>query len=326
MKSGDKEKAFISAMAKTERSFDFVSFPFSGYPSEEVKKYASANTAKFRKVKVSRILVKSGEGEAQEIRKKLMDKSASFEELARSHSKDAYADKGGDMGWRFAYDLEADFEKKEQVADVLALKSGEVSDVLKASFGWMVFRCDADAVDADLADSSVLDTVKSYILKYERGKVEDYFMATAGKMSRRAGEIGFPAAAREAGAAIAQTSWFPINLQNVFVMAPLKAVPESATPTSAVYSEEFFQRAFSLAKDQASAPVVLDDRIVVLKLAGERQTPEANSQLMNSFADYIANQSLQMDLQAELMDPKLLQDNFFEAFTKYVYRRPQAQQ
>jgi hypothetical protein len=189
----------------------------------------------------------------------------------------------------------------------------------------MIFRCDAEAVDPDLADASVLDTVRSYLLKYERGKVEDYFMELAGKMSRRAGEIGFDAAAREAGAPMAETSWFPINLQNVFVLAPLKAVPDSATPSSAVYSEEFFARAFSLAKGQASAPVVLDDRIVVLKLLGERQMPEANSQLMNNFADYMANQSLQIDLQAELLDPKLLQDNFFDAFTQYVYRRPQAQ-
>jgi parvulin-like peptidyl-prolyl isomerase len=326
MKSGDQERAFIASMARNERSFDFASFAFSSYPTDEVKKYASANMARFRKIKVSRILIKSGENEAAEIRKKLLDKSASFEELARTHSKDSYADKGGDMGWRYAYDLEADFDKKEQVQDVMALKAAEVSDVLKASFGWMIFRCDSEAVDPDLADTAVLDTVRSYLLKYERGKVEDYFMGIAGKMSRRAGEIGFSAAAKEAGAPVAETTWFPVNLQNTFVLAPLKAIPDSATPSSAVYNEDFFTRAFSLAKDQTSAPVVLDDRLVVLKLIGERQMPEANSQLMNSFTDYLANQSLKGDLQAELMDPKLLQDNFFDAFTRYVYRRPQAQQ
>jgi peptidyl-prolyl cis-trans isomerase D len=326
IKTGQPEKSFIAGMTKTERSFEFASFPFTSYPVDEVKKYASTNAAKFRKVKVSRILVKSGEAEAKELHKKLQDKATSFEELARAHSKDAYADKGGDMGWRYAYDLEADFEKKEQVQDVIALKAGEVSEVLKSTFGWMIFRCDTEAVDPDLADSAVVDQVKGYVLRYERGKVEDYFMAAAGKLSRRAAEAGMSAAAREAGVQTAQTTWFPINLQNLFILSPVKAVPESATPSSAVYSEEFFTRAFSLAKDQVSAPVVLDDRIVVLKLLGERPMPEATAKIMDTFVDYVANQSLQGDLQAELMDAKLLKDNFLEAFTKNIYRRPTAQQ
>ncbi len=324
--SSDQERAFIAAMAKNERSFDFASFNFASYPTDEIKKYAAANIARFRKIKVSRILIKSSESEAAAIRRKLQDRSASFEELARAYSKDSYAEKGGDMGWRYAYDLEADFDKKEQVQDVMALKAGEISDVLKASFGWMIFRCDAEAVDPDLAETTVLDTVKNYLLRYERGKVEDYFMGIAGKMSRRSGEIGFATAAREANAPVAQTTWFPINLQNTFVLAPVKAIPDSATPPSAAYSEEFFTKAFSLAKDQVSSPVVLDDRIVVLKLTGERRMPEANSQLMNNFTDYLANQSLQVDLQAQLLDPKLLQDNFFDAFTRYVYRSPRPQQ
>jgi peptidyl-prolyl cis-trans isomerase D len=326
IKTGDREKEFISTMAKKERSFDFVSFLFSAYPVEEVRKYALANPDTFRKVKVSRILVKSGENEAKEIHKKLQDKSTSFEELARAHSKDAYAEKGGDMGWRYAYDLQADFDKKEQVKDVLALKTGEVSDVLKAGFGWMIFRCDSEAVDPDLSDTAVLDVVRGYILRYERGKVEDYFMAAAGKVASRAAQAGFPAAAREAGLATAVTSWFPINLQGVFVLSPLKATPDTATPSSALYSEEFFQKAFALGTDKVSSPIVLDDRIVVLKVAGERDMPEANSQLMKTFADYVANQSLQTDLQNELMDPKLLKDNFLDAFSRNVYRRPQAQQ
>ncbi len=325
LKTADQEKAFIASIAKDERSFDFVSFPFDGFPADQVKKYAEANKAQFKKIKVSRILIKSGEGEAKEIRKKLQDKSSSFEDLAKTYSKDSYAAGGGDMGWRYAYDLQSDFDNKDQVQSVFTLKQGEVSDVLKGTYGWMIYRAESDSVDPDLADQATLDTVKGYVMRYERGKVEDYFMELAGKMARRASESGFTAAAKEAGRAVKKTASFPINLQNVFSLAPVKAVPDSDTPASAAYNQDFFIRGFSLGMDQVSPPIVLDDQIVVLKLTGQRQEPDASQKLMANFADYMASQSLQADLQAELDNPKKLKDNFLTVFNQYVYRPQRSQ-
>ena len=65
---------------------------------------------------------------------------------------------------------------------------------------------------------------------------------------------------------VGTTQAFPVNLSNVFSFAPMKAIPDSATPKNAQFSEDFFFRAFSLGKDQVSAPVVLDDQVLVLKL------------------------------------------------------------
>ncbi len=88
VKQGSKESEFIKGMAKAERSFSFVSFPFSSFPVEEVRKYGEANKSRFVKVKVSRILVKSGESQASQIRKKILDKTSTFDELAKTYSKD----------------------------------------------------------------------------------------------------------------------------------------------------------------------------------------------------------------------------------------------
>lgn len=107
-----------------------------------------------------------------------------------------------------------------------------------------------------------------------------------------------------------------MNLQNVFSFAPLRAIPENATPAAAAYSEEFFQAGFALAKDKVSAPVVLDDQVLVLSLLGERQLPDATAALLGSWVEYTANQAMQGDLQAQLMNPAKLKDNFMEAFRK----------
>src|SRR5208337_2754704 len=155
-------------MAKPERSFSFASLPFASYPVEEVRKYGEANKSRFVKIKLSRMLVKSGESQATEIRKKILDKTSTFEELAKTYSKDEFADKGGDMGWRYAYDVEADFDSKDTAQKVLTLKAGEMSDVLKGTFGWLIYRCDSEAAEADFASASVQDDVKNYITTYEK--------------------------------------------------------------------------------------------------------------------------------------------------------------
>ncbi len=218
------------------------------------------------------------------------------------------------MGWRYAYDLQADFEKKETAQELFTLRTGDVSEVLKGSFGWLVYRCDADPVDPDFTDAAVLDVVKVYLTTYEKGKIEDYFVAKGQDFARRADSAGFAAAAREAGVVPIATDFVPVNLQNVFSFAPLRAVPENATPAAAAYSEEFFQTGFALAADKVSAPVVLDDQVLVLSVLAQRELPESTASLLGSWVEYLANQTMQVDLQTQLMDPAKLKDRFMEAF------------
>jgi parvulin-like peptidyl-prolyl isomerase len=317
-RTGSRERTFVGAMAATERRFQFVAWEFSAFPDDEVRKYGEANAAKFRRAKLSRITVAS-EREAKQIKTRLADSTASFAELAKAHSTDSYAASGGDMGSQYAYALEPDFEDKTQVEDVLALAAGEVGDPLKGPYGWAVYRCDTATVAADFADTAVLGEVRTYLTRYEKGKIEDWFVERAGRFARRAAETGFAAAAREAGVAVAETGYVPINLSNTFLLSPLTATPESATPYSAAYSEDFYYRAFSLAKDQASSqPIVLDDRVLVLKVTGERSVPAETAALMDQVLSYLANQSLQADLDQELMNDRRLKSDFDTVFYRSV--------
>lgn len=318
-KTGSNEQAFITEMASDQRRFEFVSFPFSSFPDAEVKAYGEANRSRFVKIKVSVITITSSEGDAGEIRKKISANPSSFAELAKSYSKDSYASAGGDMGWRYAYELEQELEKKEQASTLLALKAGDVSAVLKGVSGWTIWRCDGEAVQPDFSDTATVSAVRSYLDRYERGKVEDWFVERAGKLARRAAEAGFATAAKEAGVAVNTTEYFPINLQGVFVLSPVKALPESATPYSAIYSEDFFYRAFSLGADQASSqPIVLDDQVVVLRLLGKQTIPLSQLALMDRMVGSIASQSLQVDLQQQLLNPTHLQSDFDAVFTRQI--------
>lgn len=66
-----------------------------------------------------------------DLRERIVQGGASFADLARQHSADISAAKGGDLGWIYPGDTVPEFE---QAMD--ALKPGEVSQPIQSPFGW----------------------------------------------------------------------------------------------------------------------------------------------------------------------------------------------
>ena len=67
--------------------------------------------------------------------KERIDNGVKFDELARLHSDDASASKGGDLGWINPGDTVPDFEKAMN-----ALQPGEVSVPVQSPFGWHLIQ------------------------------------------------------------------------------------------------------------------------------------------------------------------------------------------
>src|SRR6185369_3383675 len=67
--------------------------------------------------------------------KERLENKADFAELARVHSEDASAAKGGDLGWILPGDTVPEFERAMD-----ALKPGEISDPIRSPFGWHLIQ------------------------------------------------------------------------------------------------------------------------------------------------------------------------------------------
>lgn len=67
----------------------------------------------------------------EEIRQRIVNKTASFEDMARAYSNDASASKGGDLGTLYPGDTVPEFERAMN-----ALKPGEVSQPVQSPFGF----------------------------------------------------------------------------------------------------------------------------------------------------------------------------------------------
>jgi peptidyl-prolyl cis-trans isomerase SurA len=67
--------------------------------------------------------------------KERVDNGVKFDELARLHSEDASASRGGDLGWINPGDTVPDFEKAMN-----ALQPGEVGEPIQSPFGWHLIQ------------------------------------------------------------------------------------------------------------------------------------------------------------------------------------------
>ncbi len=103
---------------------------------EEMKNFYESNKNEFRTQpmwRASHILV-ANEREARDIQAELA-KGADFAELAKTHSIDATASRGGDVGYFRSGQLIPDFEK-----ECLKLEVGQVSDVVHTQFGYHIIK------------------------------------------------------------------------------------------------------------------------------------------------------------------------------------------
>lgn len=125
-----KKRLIVEAYLKKKVETD------SSVSDADLKKFYEQNIDKFKageQIKASHILVKS-EKEAKDLLAQVKG-GASFEDLAKKHSVDASAGKGGDLGWFGKGSMVPAFEKT-----ALGLKEGQVSDVVKTDFGYHIIK------------------------------------------------------------------------------------------------------------------------------------------------------------------------------------------
>ena len=316
LKTSSQDASFFRQMAATERRFTVASFRFGVLPENELRAFGADNAAQFRRIKLSRILMRGASGEAEDVLGRLRDQSATFEELARLYSVDDIAT-GGSVGWKYFYDLERDFDGPEPVETIFALAAGEHTEVLSSRFGEVIYRADTEFVAPDFEAAEVLAAVQDYLGRYQRGVIEDYFAQQAAQFQQQAQADGFAAAAAALDVEVVESDFFPINFQNLIVVSSVRAGDSGILRTAPFY-EEFFKRAFSLEPERISEPIVLDDQILVLQLLEERNAEEPALEQVQNYHAYFVASALDQDMRTQVYDSGRLVDNFDEGYARFL--------
>ncbi|QAU35643.1 peptidylprolyl isomerase [Janthinobacterium sp. 17J80-10] len=103
----------------------------------------AAAPASITQTRVRHILIKvnqivsslDAQRKLQDLKQRLDNKAATFEELARSHSNDLTASKGGDLGWIYPGDTVPEFERAMD-----ALQPGQISEPIESPFGFHLIQ------------------------------------------------------------------------------------------------------------------------------------------------------------------------------------------
>jgi hypothetical protein len=322
------EAAFIGAMASRQRKFALVSQPLSAYPNGEVAAYAAANPDRFRVTRLSRITLGASEREAQQILASVRGEITTFEEAAKTYSQDAYADQGGDMGQKMDYELATEIPDEESREKILSLGKGEISQVVKVPGGWAFFRAEEEAVPADTANAAFLDKIRSYIMSFERSRIEDWLLKEAADLAALMKAEGFDEVLEERGLARREFGPLPLNFGDCPLFSPQIAslidMPELyiaqstfQTGFNAASIENFWRVAFSTPLNTPSEPLILGNYAAILYPLEETVDESAASSMESLYSSYFAWAITSQNIQTYFVNHKKLEDRFDETYAKY---------
>ncbi len=269
----------------------YVSFPFAEISTEdltddEIKDYYQKNITRYlipEERRARHILLKSGPGDADEQvaekRKKAEEilakikKGEDFAELAKKHSEDTSAKKGGDLGFFSRGQMVKPFEDA-----VFSLQQGEVSDIVNTSFGFHLIKLEEitpastrplDKVRKGIENQLVKEQGKNIALKKANQAYEKIILAGSIDKYGEAGETE-----------IKETDYFA----------------QESPPKALANDPVFVKTAFLLRKGELSSLAQTGKGYVIIYVADEKepQIPALAEVKKRVEEDYRQEQSIQM--------------------------------
>ncbi|SIQ65259.1 Parvulin-like peptidyl-prolyl isomerase [Alkalispirochaeta americana] len=315
-RASSREASFIASMAGPERSFHIVRFPFSGFPDQQIAEYAKTNRDLFSELNLSVITLATRE-EGQQILTRARQGTTPFEELARTYSRDLFADQNGEIGRIWGYEVQQELLNPQDLTAITTMDEGDLSDLVETTSGWSFYRADEAPAQFSTDDTRLLQEARDYMQMFEQGKIQDFVRDEAEAFAVASREGLLEGVAREWGKEIHETPFLPINYGNLQLFTPWN-VPDVPDLAEAASREDLLITAFSLEEGAVSEPVMLRRSAIVLSLREERQVdPEDVSFLADAY-DMILRQFLMDDVSSSYVKEELLDDFFQEAFNRYV--------
>ncbi len=320
-----KEIDFVSSMAKPQRTIQYVHISYETFPQERLLEWAKSNEALFRTIGLSKITITTSQKDAEKVLDQIKTNALSFEDAAKSHSKDFYADKGGDMGIKVFYDLKAEFPNEKDAEAIIALKKDEISPIYKgADNTWTFYRVNTEASAPDFSKSSVLDEVKSYLYNNEKSIMESWALEKTDEFTNEATKTSFSAAARKLGLDVKSAGPFILNYgkpsfyfygqQIGLFQEPYRSLENELV--GAEENETFLTTLFSTAKNAVSKPVVLDTSVIVMTVTDDKEGTDEEISYTKFSYPYFFQTAMENQIRNTILSSPLLKDEFNSAFTK----------
>jgi hypothetical protein len=272
-------------------------------------------------IDLSRIIFSGGKSEVEDLRNKIINGQASFEEKADKMKKQKeFAEDVIEQYTYYYYELEDIV--KDQAKKVIGLKTGELSEPIQIDENgkeWIIYRCEKELRDPDFNEPKMQQALKDYLKFKEMGIIQNYFETKAKEFKQTAEKSGFTGACSKMGIAYYTTDFFPLNFDSLYFINSVISSQENIKKLiePALTNQDFFIKAFSLKPNQTSEPILLEKSIIVLYLIQEREMPkEELDKIRTNYANY-KNFIFWTDLQTLLVKDKKLDNRVQEGIEAY---------
>jgi hypothetical protein len=230
-----------------------------------------------------------------------------------------FAERGGDAGIRMTYELESVVPNRDERMALMRLQAGEISDIIRTDDGWLFFRAETSPRFADTNDVTMLGKIRSYMMTFERGQIENFFIRQAEEFSALAREYDFDTAIEEKEMTKRSFGPVPINYGNSEIFTSLSS-SSVAEIRNAEFLESFWQTAFSTPVGSLSEPLVIGNNIIVLYPTEERDDDDLNMMYREqAYTDQFAPSFVNQNIRDFFMNSPKLDNRFYESYFKYLY-------
>jgi len=312
------EADFIAGMAANTRSFDMVAIKVDDYPADQFLSFANENAELFNSIHLSRISINS-EREARRVLDSVKNGNILFEDAARAQSQDNYADRGGDMGIRYFYELESEIPDLSSRQAVFSLGPGSLSDIISNDGEWSFYRIEEGFTEANFEDDAVMERVRSYVRSYRRGLMEDWALVRAEDFIQEAKTSGFDNAARLLLLEKKSFGPLPINYGGLDIFTSLESFSVEGLSQQELgnisHNENFWKLAFSTELNTPTEPLVQGNNVLVFLPVEQTEANEDSiSNIASMYSSYWMNSITEQSLQLYFLNHAKMEDNFWNVY------------
>lgn len=263
----DFETSFLNEKAfPQKRALRYLQIDEESLPDSYFIEYASQSDKinLFTQLSFRKILV-STETEMEFLLDEIEKDPEGFSRLAEDSTIDT---DGGKETTLYFYELLNQFgtENETEFLKLAALKTGELSEVIKTEYGYLLFQITKESVPADLENDEIVTEIRDYIA-YNDSDAAAAFVTDLTSAAAAAAAEGLTQAAETLGLTVLTTRPFAVNVNGLAEIGRIQNEAGEDVLNSVYGDESFFKAVFTAETNKVAETVYTDAGNIIYEVS-----------------------------------------------------------
>lgn len=264
----DFETSFLNEKAfPQKRALRYLQIDEESLPDSYFIEYASQSDKinLFTQLSFRKILV-STETEMEFLLDEIEKDPEGFSRLAEDSTIDT---DGGKETTLYFYELLNQFgtENETEFLKLTALKTGELSEVIKTEYGYLLFQITKESVPADLENDEIVTEIRDYIAYNDSDAAAAFVTDLTSAAADAAAAEGLTQAAETLGLTVLTTRPFTVNVNGLAEIGRIQNEDGEDVLNSVYGDESFFKAVFTAETNKVAETVYTDAGNIIYEVS-----------------------------------------------------------